>query len=93
VNASDLQTSGCGSTSSLYVKTNASLVLKLNKDDPNAQLWWNAIDLNNYNVFRGTSPQVMRQIGSTGGCQFDDPNVLTDNVLYFYSVDEPGWNE
>jgi len=33
----------------------------------------------------------MKQIGSTGGCQFDDQNVLNDNVLCFYTVDEPGW--
>ena len=31
------------------------------------------------------------QIGSTGGCQFDDANALMDNNLYFYTVDEPGW--
>jgi hypothetical protein len=46
--------------------------------------------MNNYNVFRGTSPQVMQQIGSTSGQSFSDPNVLMDNNLYFYTVDEPG---
>lgn len=89
VNAAQLVNGTC--TSSIYLKTNATLTLMLNKNDPNAHLTWSDITLNNYSIFRGTSPQVMSQIGSTGGCQFDDPNVLTDNVLYFYTVDEPGW--
>jgi hypothetical protein len=32
----------------------------------------------------------MQQIGSTSGQSFSDPNVLMDNNLYFYTVDEPG---
>lgn len=88
VNGAQSQNYAC--TSSLNIRTNATLTLRIDKEAPDAQLWWNAIDPINYNVFRGTSPQIMSQIGSTGGCQFDDPNVLTDNVLYFYSVDEPG---
>jgi hypothetical protein len=33
----------------------------------------------------------MTLIGNTSGQEFDDPNVLLDNVTYFYTVDEPGW--
>lgn len=89
VNAGQLQNYACGS--SLYVKTNATLLLMVNKSTPNAALTWTDASMNNYNVFRGTSPQVMSQIGSTASMAFDDPNVLTDNVLYFYTVDDPGW--
>ena len=89
VNAAQLQNYTC--TSSLYLKTNATLTLMVNKNDPNAKLTWNDEKLNNYNVYRGTSPQVMTLIGNTSGQEFDDPNVLLDNVTYFYTVDEPGW--
>jgi len=89
VNAAQLQNYACQTT--FYVKSNATLILKLDKSDPNAHLTWTDITLNNYNVFRGTSPQVMSQIGGTSGCQFDDPNVLNDSVTYFYTVDDPGW--
>ena len=88
VNAAQLMNGSC--TTSLYVKTNASLVLTVNKDEPDALLTWTDSSLNNYNVFRGTSPQVMQLIGSSPGQSFSDPNVLRDNVLYFYTVDEPG---
>ena len=91
VNAADLSSSGCGSTNTVYVKTNATLLLMVNKSAPNAALSWTDATMNNYNVFRGTSPQVMQQIGSTASLAFSDPNVLNDNVLYFYTVDEPGW--
>jgi hypothetical protein len=89
VNAAQLVNGSCAN--SIYVKTNASLTLMVNKNSPDAALTWSDISLGNYNVFRGTSPQVMGQIGSTGGCQFDDANVLLDNNLYFYTVDEPAW--
>ncbi len=91
VNAAQYTSTGCGSGSSLYVKTNATLMLMVNKSTPDAALTWTDATMNNYNIYRGTSPQVMSQIGSTAGQSFDDPNVLTDNVLYFYTVDEPGW--
>ncbi len=82
---------GCGTANSVYVKTNATLTLIVNKQDPNAVLsWTDAQPLNSYNVFRGTSPQVMQQIGATSGTSFSDPNVLKDSVLYFYTVDDPG---
>ncbi len=91
VNAAQLVNGSCTSSSSIYVKTNATLLLMVNKSAPNAALSWTDATMNNYNVFRGTSPQVMQQIGSTASLAFSDPNVLTDNVLYFYTVDEPGW--
>jgi hypothetical protein len=88
VDASQMQNYTC--TSSIYIKTNATLTLKLDKNDPNAHLYWNDAGMNNYNVFRGTSPQVMSLIGSTAGQTADDANVLLDNVNYFYTVDDPG---
>jgi hypothetical protein len=88
VDASQMQNYTC--TSSIYIKTNATLTLKLDKSDPNAHLYWNDAGMNNYNVFRGTSPQVMGLIGSTAGQTADDANVLLDNVNYFYTVDDPG---
>ena len=90
VNAAQLVSSGCTATSSVYVKTNATLLLMVNKSAPNAALSWTDATMNNYNVFRGTDPRVMQQIGSTASLAFSDPNVLNDNVLYFYTVDEPG---
>jgi hypothetical protein len=89
VNAAQLQNYSCQTV--FYVKSNATLALMLNKTDTLAHLTWGDISLGTYNVFRGTSPQVMQQVGSTSACEFDDSDVLHDNVLYFYSVDEPGW--
>jgi chitodextrinase len=82
----------CGSQSqSVYVKTNASFTLLLDKSsDPSAHLYWNDGGMNNYNIFRGTSPQVMSLIGSTSGQSADDVNVLLDKNNYFYTVDDPG---
>jgi len=91
VNAAQYTSTGCGTGSSIYVKTNATLALTVNKSEPDAVLSWTDAGMNNYNVFRGTSPQVMQQIGSTSGQSFTDPNALMDNNLYFYTVDEPGW--
>lgn len=88
VNAAQMQNYTC--TSSMYLKTNATLALMVNKNDPNAKLTWNDEGLNNYNVFRGTSPQVMGLIGNTSGQILEDLNVLLDNVNYFYTVDDPG---
>ncbi len=90
VNAAGNETSSCGSTASVYVKTNASLTLMVNKSDPNAHLFWTDVGLNNYNVYRGTSPQVLSLVGSTSGQSADDPNVLLDTNTYFYTVDDPG---
>jgi hypothetical protein len=90
VNAAQYTSTGCGTGSSIYVKSNATLTLTVNKSQPDAVLSWTDASMNNYNVFRGTSPQVMQQIGSTSGQSFSDPNVLMDNNLYFYTVDEPG---
>ncbi len=92
VNAAQLVSTGCPATSSVYVKTNATLLLMVNKNSPNAALSWtdSSQPLNNYNVFRGTSPQVMQRIGTAAGSSFSDPNVLNDNILYFYTVDDPG---
>jgi hypothetical protein len=88
VNAAQIQNYACGT--SIYTKTNATLTLLVNKNDPNAHLSWSESGLNNYNVFRGTSPQVMSLIGSTSGQSADDANVLLDKVNYFYTVDDPG---
>lgn len=91
VNAAQLVSSGCPTTSSIYVKTNATLLLMVDKQNPNALLnWTDSEPMNSYNVYRGTSPQVMQQIGATSDFSFSDPNVLADPVLYFYTVDEPG---
>ncbi len=90
VNAAQYISTGCGTGSSIYVKSNAALTLTVNKSQPDAVLSWTDASMNNYNVFRGTSPQVMQQIGSTSGQSFSDKNALMDNNLYFYTVDEPG---
>ncbi len=89
VNAAGLTTTGCTSAS-MYLKTNSTLTLKLDKSDPDAHLYWNDEGMNSYNIFRGTSPQVMNLIGSTGECSADDANVILDNINYFYTVDDPG---
>lgn len=89
VNAAGNESSYCDSTSSVYVKTNASLTLMVNKSDPNAHLFWTDAGLNNYNIYRGTSPQVLSLVGSTSGQSADDPNVLMDSNNYFYTVDDP----
>lgn len=88
VNAAQLVNGTC--TNSVYAKTGTSLTLMLDKSDPNAHLYWNDCGLNNYNIFRGTSPQVMSQIGSTSEQSADDANVLLDHNNYFYTVDDPG---
>jgi hypothetical protein len=90
VNAAQYTSTGCGTGSSIYVKSNATLTLTVNKSQPDAVLSWTDASMNNYNVFRGTSPQVMQQIGSTSGQSFSDKNALMGNNLYFYTVDEPG---
>jgi hypothetical protein len=89
VNAAQMENGAC--SDSIYVKTNASLILKLDKTVPNAHLFWTDGGMNNYNIFRGTSPQVMTKIGSTGQQETEDPNVLLDGVNYFYTVDDPGF--
>ena len=89
VNAAQNQNTAC--TASLYVRTNASLTLTMNKasvDD--AGLDWTDAGFNNYNIFRGTRPQVMSQIGATPELTSTAANVLTSPVSYFYSVDNPG---
>lgn len=62
----------------------------VDKIDPNARLEWNNKGLNNYNVFKGTSPHTMRLIGNTSGITLEDSNVLHYNVTYYYTIDEPG---
>lgn len=91
VNASQSVSTGCPTSSSVYVRTNASLLLRVDKASPDATLTWTDTDpLNSYNVFRGTSPQVMQQIGTVDGFAFIDPGVMNDAVTYFYTVDDPG---
>lgn len=89
INAVQLQNTDC--TESLYVKTSSSLKLEVTKDSTDALLTWTDENMNNYNVFRGTSPQVMKLIGNTSDLDYDDENILLDNVTYFYTVDNPGW--
>lgn len=89
VNAAQMQNTAC--TGSIYVRTNSTLTLTMNKAGANdAGLEWTDAGFNNYNLFRGTSPQVMTQIGSTPDLSSTDPNVLPSPVSYFYSVDNPG---
>ncbi|MBN2384408.1 fibronectin type III domain-containing protein [bacterium] len=90
VNAAQLVTTDCPS-STIYLKTNASLMLMLNKNDWDAILSWTNEGMNAYNIFRGTNPQVLSQIGSTAELFYNDPNIVRDNLNYFYTVDEPGW--
>lgn len=91
VNAASVTSSGCGSGASVYVKTSTTLTLTVDKSAPDAVLsWTDSAPLNSYSVFRGTSPQVMQQIGTAAGTSFSDPGVLVDAVLYFYTVDDPG---
>ena len=88
VNAGQNFSTGCSNT--IYVKTGASLTLTLGKSDPNALLNWTDGGLNSYNIFRGTSPQVMSQIGATPSLTASDANALTNTVSFFYTVDDPG---
>jgi len=91
VNAAQNQNYTCQTT--FYVKSNATLILKVNKgtNGNDADLTWTDASMNSYNVFRSTDPRVMNPIGSTAGQNFTDPNALTNGNLYFYTVDEPGW--
>ena len=87
----DPLTCGTGQAQSVYVKTNASFTLMLDKSaDPDAHLYWNDGGMNSYNIYRGTSPQVMSLIGTTSSQSADDNNVLLDTNTYFYTVDDPG---
>ena len=88
VNAHQLQNYGC--TTSIYVRTNASLTLTMNKSAPDAVLNWTNAGFNNYNIFRGNDPRVMSQIGATPSLTAPDANALNNNLSYFYSVDNPG---
>ncbi len=66
-------------------------MLTVDKSSPNALLTWTdsaGQPLSSYDVYRGTSPRVMSQVG-TGSWTYTDDNALTNNVLYFYSVDPP----
>ena len=82
VNAWQLQNSAC--TTTIYVKTNSSLTLTMNKSNPNAVLNWTDAGFNNYNVFRGNFPQVMGQIGATPALTSQDPNVLSNAVSLIF---------
>ena len=88
VNAAQFQNFGC--TSSIYVRTNASLTLTMNKSTPDAVLNWTNAGFNNYNIFRSNDPRVMSQIGATPSLTAPDPNALNNSLSYFYSVDNPG---
>ncbi len=88
VNAAQMENGACAE--SIYLKTNASLILKMDKSTPDAHLFWTDGGMNNYNIFRGTSPQVMQKIGSTADLEAADPEVLLDGVTYYYTVDDPG---
>ncbi len=89
VNAYQLQNIACAS--SIYVRTNASLTLTMNKaTTSDAGLNWTNANFNSYNIFRGNRPQVMSQTGSTPNLSSTDTNALTSSISYFYSVDNPG---
>lgn len=91
VNAASLTSSGCGSGASVYVRTNATLTLTLDKSAPDAVLsWTDSEPLGSYRVFRGTDPQVMQELATASGATYSDSGVLNDAVLYFYTVDAPG---
>lgn len=89
VNAAQLVNGSC--TNSLFVTSNASLILAVSKNDPNALLSWTDLSFAHYNVFRGTNPQSMGQITSTTSTTAQDSNGLSTPIDYYYSVDEPGW--
>ena len=87
----DPQTCSPSQPQSVYVKTSSSFTLMLDKSsDPDAHLYWNDGGMNSYNIYRGTSPQVMSLIGTTSSQSADDNNVLLDTNTYFYTVDDPG---
>lgn len=88
VNAAQMVNTSC--TGSIYVKASGALTLTVAPSEADARLDWTDARLNNYNVFRGTNPLVMTQVGSTAEWTLVDPNVLIDNVDYYYTVDEPG---
>ncbi len=77
-------------TAIIYVRSNASLTLKMDKSNLNAILNWTDAGLASYNIFRGTDPRVMQQIGATPALSSSDANALTGPVNYFYTVDDPG---
>ena len=89
VNGAQIQNTNCQTT--FYVKTNSNLILKLEKQDnkKDLKLFWNDGSIPNYNIFRGTSPQVLHSLGSASIEEFIDKDVLVDSNIYFYSVDEP----
>lgn len=88
VNAGQYFSTGCSNT--IYVKTNSSLTLTMNKASLDAKLDWTSAGFSSYNIFRGTSPQVMSQIGATPALTANDANALADSASYFYTVDDPG---
>ena len=88
VNAGQLSNAAC--STSIYVKTNSSLTLTMNKSTPDAVLNWTDAGFNSYNVFRGNDPRVMSQIGATPTLTAPDANALSNSLSYFYSVDNPG---
>ena len=88
INGRGVMNTAC--TASVYVKTTNAVTLTLAKSSPDATLNWTNAGLNNYSIFRGTSPNVMSQIGATPNLTAPDPNVLADTNSYFYTVDDPG---
>lgn len=88
VNARGVQNLAC--TQSVWVKTGSSLLLMVTEESLDALLAWDDGGLNSYSIFRGTSPQVMSQVGATTDLFAPDPNVLVDTNDYFYTVDDPG---
>jgi hypothetical protein len=86
VNAWQLRNSAC--TDTIYLTTNSSLTLTMNKSDPAAILNWTGVGAGGYRVYRGNDPHVMGQIASSSTQSAQDPNALSDGNNYFYSVDE-----
>jgi hypothetical protein len=86
VNAWQLRNSAC--TDTLYLTTNASLTLTMNKSNPAAVLNWTDVGAGGYKIYRGNDPHVMGQIASSSTLTAQDANALGDGNSYFYSVDE-----
>jgi hypothetical protein len=86
VNAWQRQNYSC--TSAIYLTTNSSLTLTMNKSNPDAVLNWSNDGAGQYNVFRGNDPHQMQPIGQTAGLSAQDAGALNSSGSYFYSVDE-----
>ena len=81
MNAAGIQNFQC--TTTFYIGTNPNLILQVNKSASDAVLNWSAVSQTTYNVFRGTSPQVMLLSAPPLGQTYTDSGALTSTATFF----------